>query len=90
VASMFWNVNAVTRLSFAARGRLLTSFEPRGDIDADREVAAALTGLDFAELRDRTEKGLVAVARFTGRGITAAGLTQIQNAGIGFRIERHG
>lgn len=89
-ASMFWNVNAVTRLSLAERGRLLASFEPRGDIDAEPAVAAAIAGLDFADFGDRAEKGLVAVERFTGRGITAGDLTQMQNAGIGFRIaSRH-
>ncbi|MEJ3750206.1 hypothetical protein WEI85_43970 [Actinomycetes bacterium KLBMP 9797] len=34
-------------------------------------VAAALDGLDFGEMGSRTGKGLVAVERFTGRGITA-------------------
>ncbi|MEV1287659.1 DUF6461 domain-containing protein [Micromonospora sp. NPDC049679] len=87
-ASMFWNVNAVTRLSFAEQGRLLASFEPWGDLDADPVVTAALAGLDFAEPGFRTEKGLVAVERFTGRGITAADLDRIQDAGTGFRIAR--
>ncbi|MEO3778698.1 DUF6461 domain-containing protein [Micromonospora sp. B11E3] len=87
-ASMFWNVNALTQLSFAERGRLLASFEPWGDVDADPVVTAALAGLDFAEPGDRAETGLVAVERFTGRGISAADLTRIQDAGIGFRVAR--
>ncbi|MEO3772098.1 DUF6461 domain-containing protein [Micromonospora sp. B9E7] len=85
-ASMFWNVNAVTRLSFAEAGQLLAAFEPWGHDEYPPEVAAALVGLDFAEPGDRAEKGLVAVTRFTGRGITAADLTRIRAAGIGYRI----
>ncbi|MEV4386123.1 DUF6461 domain-containing protein [Micromonospora sp. NPDC049580] len=85
-ASMFWNVNAVTRLSFAEAGQLLAAFEPWGRDEYPPEVAAALAGIDFAELGDRSEKGLVAVARFTGRGITAADLNRIRAAGIGYRI----
>ncbi|MEV1319931.1 DUF6461 domain-containing protein [Micromonospora arborensis] len=85
-ASMFWNVNALTRLSFAEAGQLLAAFEPWGREEHPPEIAAALLGLDFAEPGDRNEKGLVAVTRFTGRGITAADLTRIRAAGIGYRI----
>ncbi|MFG1871610.1 DUF6461 domain-containing protein [Micromonospora arborensis] len=85
-ASMFWNVNALTRLSFAEAGQLLAAFEPWGREEHPPEVAAALAGLDFAEPGDRAEKGLVAVARFTGRGVTAADLARIRAAGIGYRI----
>lgn len=85
-ASMFWNVNAVTRLSFAEAGQLLAAFEPWGRDEYPPEVAAALAGIDFAERGDRNEKGLVAVARFTGRGITAADLHRIRADGIGYRI----
>lgn len=85
-ASMFWNVNAVTRLSFAEQGRLLASFEPFGDEDTRPPVTEALAGLDFAEYGERSHKGLVAVERFTGRGITAADLTQMREAGIGYRV----
>jgi hypothetical protein len=85
-ASMFWNVNALTRLGFAEGGRLLASFEPFGGEDAPPEVAAALAGLDFADYRDRTEKGLVAVERFTGRGITAADLARIDDTGVGYLV----
>ncbi|MFF5234381.1 DUF6461 domain-containing protein [Dactylosporangium sp. NPDC000521] len=88
-ASMFWNVNAVTRLSFAEGGQLLASFEPWGrDETVPPKVAAVLAGLDFAEPGDRTEKGLVAVERFTGRGITADDLTLILEAGVGYRVPR--
>jgi hypothetical protein len=85
-ASMFWNVNAMTRLSFAEDGQLLASFEPPEDVDAGPAVAAALDGLDFDDYRNKTAKGLVTVQRFTGRGITARDLDQIEAADTAFRI----
>jgi hypothetical protein len=85
-ASMFWNVNAMTRLSFAENGQLLASFEPPEDVDAGPAVAAALDGLDFDDYRNKTAKGLVAVQRFTGRGTTARDLDQIEAADTAFRI----
>ncbi|NBH05903.1 DUF6461 domain-containing protein, partial [Amycolatopsis sp. SID8362] len=90
-ASMFWNVNAVTRLSFARDGEVLASFEPGlGEPDAHPEVAAALAGLDFEDYRDHDEKGLVAVERFTGRGLDAGDLEAIERAGVGYRIPAAG
>ncbi|MBE1495298.1 hypothetical protein H4696_002398 [Amycolatopsis lexingtonensis] len=86
-ASMFWNVNAVTRLSFARDGEVMASFEPGlGEPAADPEVVAALAGLDFEDYRDLDEKGLVAVERFTGRGLDAGDLEVIERAGVGYRI----
>ncbi|MGH3250452.1 MAG: DUF6461 domain-containing protein [Trebonia sp.] len=85
-ASMFWNVNAMTSLSFAEDGQVLASFEWPEDVDAVPAVAAALDGLDFHDHRNKTAKGLVAVERFTGRGITAQDLAQIEAADIAFRI----
>lgn len=87
-ASMFWNVNAMTRLSFADGGQVLASFEPPEDVDAGPAVAAALEGLDFDDYRDRAGKGLVAVQRFTGRGITERDLDQMLAADVAFRIVR--
>jgi hypothetical protein len=84
-ASMYWNVNGLTQLAFAADGEVLTAFEPWANVDAEPRVAAALAGLDFAEPGLRMEKGLVAVERFTGRGLTPALLEQIK-AGDGYRI----
>jgi hypothetical protein len=55
-------------------------------VDAGPAVAAALDGLDFGDYRDKTGKGLVAVQRFTGCGITAQGLDRIEAADIAFRI----
>ncbi|WFE29075.1 DUF6461 domain-containing protein [Solwaraspora sp. WMMD791] len=85
-ASMFWNVNAVTRLSFAERGELIESFEPWGDTEVAPVVAEAIAGLDFDVPRDRVEKGLVAVERFTGYGITEADVARIWDAGVGFQV----
>ena len=87
-ASMFWNVNALTRLSFAEGGRCLASFEPPDEVDgaAGAGVAAALAGLDFDDYRDKRGKGLIAVERFTGRGITAEDLDRIEAAGVAYRI----
>ncbi|GLW34509.1 DUF6461 domain-containing protein [Actinoplanes regularis] len=84
-ASMFWNERALTRLSFAEGGELLAAFEPWQDVDAEPRVAAALSGLDFAAPGLRAEKGLVAVERFTGCGLTPAMLERIR-AGHGHRI----
>jgi Family of unknown function (DUF6461) len=83
---MFCNVNAMTQLSFAECGQLLACFEPPGGGSAGPAVRAALDGLDLDDYRNRNEKGLVAVERFTGRGITARDLGQIQAADIAFRI----
>jgi hypothetical protein len=90
-ASMFWNVNAVTRLSFARGGEVLSSFEPMlGASSADDEVTAALAGLDFENYRDRNEKGLVAVERFTGRGLYAEDLEDIERLGVAYRLSDRG
>ncbi|XVV16932.1 DUF6461 domain-containing protein [Actinoplanes sp. CA-131856] len=85
-ASMFWNVNSLTRLSFAEHGDLLASFEPWGGEEIPTAAAEALNGIDFAERGYRKEKGLAAVERFTGRGIAAADVTRMFAAGLGYRI----
>jgi hypothetical protein len=67
-ASHYWNVNRVTRLSFARAGKLISSEEPWEDADFgdDPEVVAALDGLDFGDWRHTDAKGITAVTRFTG------------------------
>ncbi|MDX3194901.1 DUF6461 domain-containing protein [Streptomyces sp. MN03-5084-2B] len=90
-ASMFWNVNGVTHLSFARAGELRSAFEPGlSEPSADEEVTAALAGLDLADYRDRNEKGLVAVERFTGRGLYAEDLEDIDRLGVAYRISDRG
>ncbi|MFB9321970.1 DUF6461 domain-containing protein [Cryptosporangium minutisporangium] len=81
-ASMYWNVNAVTRLSFAERGEILAASEFWEESPTDPRVAEAMAGLDFAEPVDSTERSLVAVERFTGRGITPADLAAIEESGV--------
>lgn len=50
-------------------------------------MAAVLAGLDFDDdYRDMKGNGLVAVGRFTGRGITEQDLAMIESAGVAFRI----
>ncbi|MGW6930543.1 DUF6461 domain-containing protein [Lentzea sp. NPDC054927] len=76
-ASLFWNVNAVRRLSFARDGQLISSEEPweEADFGDDPEVAAALDGLDFDDWRHTNAKGITAVTRFTGRVLPEDDLT---------------
>lgn len=89
-ASMFWNVNGLTRLSFAEGGRVVVAFElgmeSPEEAEAVPSVAAALDGLDFEDYRHTNAKGLVAVERFTGRGLTPQDLERIEDAGIAYRI----
>ncbi|MBB4772296.1 DUF6461 domain-containing protein [Actinomadura livida] len=86
-ASMYWNVNALTRLSFAEHGEVLWAEEPFGDLDAPPEIAPALADLDFADHhRRKYMMGALAVERFTGHGFTAADLARIEAADIAFRI----
>ncbi|WP_410590127.1 DUF6461 domain-containing protein [Amycolatopsis sp. lyj-23] len=90
-ASMFWNVNGVRRLSFAVGGEVLLSFQPGLDEPSGTgDVTAALAGLDLANYRDRDEKGLVAVERFTGRGLYPEDLEDIERLGVGYRISARG
>jgi len=76
-ASHYWNVNAVTQLSFARGGVLVSSEEPWEEVDFgdDPEVAAALDGLDFADWRHLNAKGITAVVRFTGVELPREDLT---------------
>ncbi|MFJ6676214.1 DUF6461 domain-containing protein [Actinosynnema sp. NPDC091369] len=83
-ASMFWNVNAVTRLSFAERGRVLAAFEPWATHRVPDTVADLLTGLPG--VRHKKARGLTAVARFTGRGITPDDLRAIEEADVAHLI----
>lgn len=86
-ASMYWNVRALTRLSFAENGRILAAFEPFGDDDpgAGPDVAAALAGLDFGGLGAKSALGLVAVERFTGHAFTATEFDTIEAGGVAYR-----
>lgn len=67
-ASHFWNVNALTRLSFARDGQVVDAREVLDQewADVDPEVGKALEGLSFTDRRHRNAKGITAVVRFTG------------------------
>ncbi|WP_020667266.1 DUF6461 domain-containing protein [Amycolatopsis nigrescens] len=86
-ASMYWNVNAVTRLSMARNGEVLMSCEPgTQDPPDDPEVTAALEGLDLDDFHNRIGKGLVAVERFTGHELRPGDLDRIKAACLAYRI----
>ncbi|GAB2858027.1 DUF6461 domain-containing protein [Lentzea nigeriaca] len=67
-ASHFWNVNRLTRLSFARDGQVVSAREVlnQTEFGDDPEVLAALDGLDFTDFRHLDAKGITAVVRFTG------------------------
>lgn len=90
-ASVFWNVNAGGRLSFAQNGRLLASFEPGFGTDPDvpPEVAEALQGIDFEDYRDRVPKELAAILRFTGATFRKEDLERIEATDLVYPISRH-
>lgn len=84
-ASMYRNVNAVSRLSFARRGDVLASFEPGLD-EPVGEVAEVLAGLDFADYEHRWAKALTVIERFTGYGLDDADLARLLDADVGYPI----
>ncbi|WP_433059928.1 DUF6461 domain-containing protein [Dactylosporangium sp. CS-033363] len=75
-ASMYWNINGHTRLAFAERGRIVPH----------DELPEVLDGLDFTDYLELPGKGLVAVGRFTGRGLAPEDLEQLHAGGIGYRV----
>ncbi|KAA9155013.1 hypothetical protein FPZ12_030575 [Amycolatopsis acidicola] len=85
--SMFWNVNALTRLSLAAHGTLLASFEP-GLQGTPEEIAEYLAGLELEDYHDHEAKGLTAVERFTGHRLTRDQLWQLEEFDVGYEITR--
>jgi hypothetical protein len=94
-ASMFWNVNAVTRLSFAEGGQLLASFQP-GLPEAAEEaltipsVAAALDGLDltYDDEDDDYDEDDDGYDEYDYKDFNAMGLVAVERfTGHGFRQE---
>lgn len=85
-ASMFWNVNGLTQLSFAADGEVVAAFELGEQCD-DPVLEPALRDLDFDDYRHQIAKGLVAVERFTGSAFTESDLARVESAGIGFAVD---
>ncbi|WP_433654798.1 DUF6461 domain-containing protein [Nocardia sp. CA-128927] len=84
-ASLYWNVNGVTRLSFADDGRIVAAFE-LGEQQDDPALEPILRDLDFGDYRHQIAKGLVAVERFTGSAFAEGDLNRVESAGIGFAV----
>ncbi|GGK42616.1 hypothetical protein GCM10011591_12800 [Nocardia camponoti] len=85
VASLFWNVNGVTQLSFATEGRVIAAFE-LGEPQHDPALGPVLSGLDFDDYRHRIAKGLVALERFTGVAFGKSDFARMGATGVGFAI----
>jgi hypothetical protein len=80
---VYWDVEALTRLSFAREGEVV-AFEP--GIEQPPALEPILADLDFADYRDKIGKGLVAVERFTGRGFRPEDLVSLEEAGMAYEI----
>ncbi|WP_410658926.1 DUF6461 domain-containing protein [Amycolatopsis sp. lyj-112] len=86
-ASLFWNVNAVTRLSFADNGTVHAGFElGYAEEIEDPGVLEALAGLDFDGYRDRKGKALVAIERYTGYRMRPEDIEQMTSDDVAYRI----
>ncbi len=89
-ASLFWNINAVTRLSFADNGNILASHELGcAEEITDPDVNEALAGLDFESYRDKLEKGVLAVERYSGNRLREEDVERMVEEGTGYRILPH-
>ena len=86
-ASMYWS-EVARRLSFAENGELLASFEPGFGSPATNHPAVldVLRGIDLEDHRDKEEKGLVAVERFTGGVFTEEALRSIESSNTAYRL----
>ncbi len=85
-ASMFWNVNAVTRLTLARDGDIVAADELTESYPAGPEVASYLTGIDLTSWRNRIPKGLLVVERFTGYALRPGDLDRLWTDDLAHRI----
>lgn len=86
-ASLYWNVNALTRLSFADKGTVHAGFELGHAVETeDPGVIEALAGLDFDGYRDRKGKALVAIERYTGYRMLPEDIERMTSADVAYRI----
>jgi hypothetical protein len=85
-ASMFWNINAVTRLTLARDGVIVAAGELTEDYPAGVEVAPYLADIDLTSWRDRVAKGLLVVERFTGYGLRPGDLDRLWTEDLAHRI----
>jgi hypothetical protein len=84
-ASMYRNVNAVSRLSFAVDGAVPASFEPGLD-DAPGALGDVLAGLEFGDYEHVWSKALTAIERFTGHGLDEQDMAELLAADVGYAI----
>lgn len=80
-ASVYWNVNALFRVTAAEGGVVVYADEPRGESEVPYGE-----DVDFADYRHLHAKGLLVVARFVGRGMSAADLAAIQEDDRGYLL----
>jgi hypothetical protein len=81
-ASVYWNVNANFQLTFAERGELMYAGDPIYE-----GSPPDTNDLDFTDYRNRRAKGVVAVARFAGRGITETELATMYAADQAYLLD---
>ena len=86
-ASMYRNVNAVTRLSLAEGEKMLDAVEWLGEAE-NPIVRALFHGLDIHDYTDRVARGLVVIERFTGYAVTEEIADQVQAMTVGYRLSR--
>ncbi|GAA2030727.1 DUF6461 domain-containing protein [Catenulispora yoronensis] len=84
-ASLFWNINSMTRFSLARNGEVLTNTEFYRNHIESSEALELLADLEL-EGRHRIAVGLLAASRFTGVWLSAEDLARIEAADIGYPI----
>lgn len=89
-ASWYWNVNAVTRLSFARGGVALASFDPghEPEPDGDDDLVEVLAQVDLDQ-DDRHGAALRAIELFTGRAFRLEDYQRVRRTRVGYRIVAH-
>ncbi|MCK9878307.1 DUF6461 domain-containing protein [Frankia sp. Ag45/Mut15] len=86
--SMFWNVNAVTRLSLARFGSLLLSDEVMEDMAIEPELTPLFDGVDLSRWGATVPKGLLVLERFTGHALQPDEVERLWNDELAHRIAR--
>jgi hypothetical protein len=87
-ASVFWNINALSRLSLARDGEVVAAFEPGLD-PASPAAVPFLAGMDLADHRDRIAACLVALERFTGYAVQPTDIDRIVASDLAYLIPSH-
>ncbi|MCL9760145.1 DUF6461 domain-containing protein [Frankia sp. AiPa1] len=84
--SVFWNINAVTRLSLARAGRLLAAEEINESLVFEAGERALLDGIDLTRWEDRVPKGLLILERFTGHSLHPGDIDRLWNDSLAHRV----